>query len=121
MPSTGAMLDAVLALMDDDVEIDLALGCRWREPAIAATTESVAGCEEPVRRLSRLACEALEMRDLGDFTMAAVRVRGHGGESGAPVDQVIWQVGRVAQREARPVAQPSAREAEALEAVGLSE
>ena len=64
--------------------------------------------------------EPLEVRDFGDFTMAAVHVRGHGGESGAPVDQVTWMVGEW--RSGKLVRISShATAAEALEAVGLSE
>ena len=64
--------------------------------------------------------EPLEVRDLGDFTMAAVRVRAHGGESGVPLDQVVWQVGEW--RNGKLVRLSShGSEAEALEAVRLSE
>jgi ketosteroid isomerase-like protein len=64
--------------------------------------------------------EFVEVRDVGDFTMGLVRMRGHGDESGAPVDQVIWQVGEW--REGKLVRLSSHdSEAEALEAVGLSE
>jgi ketosteroid isomerase-like protein len=64
--------------------------------------------------------ESLEVRDFGDFTMAAVRFHGHGGESGAPVDQVVWQVGEW--RNGKLVRLSSHdSEAEALQAVGLSE
>lgn len=38
--------------------------------------------------------EPVEVRDLGNVTMGQVRYRGHGGESGAPVDQMIWQVAK---------------------------
>ena len=63
--------------------------------------------------------EFVDVYDLGDFTMAPVRIRGHGGGSGAPVDQVIWQVGEW--REGKLVRLSSHdSEAEALEAVGLS-
>ena len=64
--------------------------------------------------------EPLEVRDLGKTTIARVRVRGHGGESGAPVDQVIWMVGEW--RSGKLVRISShGTEAEALEAAGLSE
>ena len=33
-----------------------------------------------------------DVRPVGRLTLAAIRVSGHGGESGAPVDQTIWQV-----------------------------
>ena len=64
--------------------------------------------------------EPLEVRDFGDFTMATVRFHGHGGESGAPVDGVVWQVGEW--RHGKLVRLNSHdSEAEALEDLGLSE
>jgi len=64
--------------------------------------------------------EPVEVHDVGDFTMGLVRIRGHGDESGAPVDQVIWQVGEW--RNGKLVRLSSHdSEAEALEAAGLSE
>jgi hypothetical protein len=38
--------------------------------------------------------EVDEMRDLGDVTIALVRLRGHGTGSDVPVEQPIWQVAR---------------------------
>ncbi len=38
--------------------------------------------------------EADEIRDLGDTTVARVRLRGHGTGSDVPFEQPIWQVAR---------------------------
>ena len=52
--------------------------------------------------------------------MGPVRIRGHGGGSGAPVDQVIWQVAEWHNGKLVRLSSHDS-EAEALEAVGLSE
>jgi ketosteroid isomerase-like protein len=112
-------LDALLALADADVEVFSRL---------APIEESrYRGHEGLLRWHQNLYdvfpdwhAEPLEVRDFGDFTMGAVRVRGHGGESGVPVDQVIWQVGEW--RNGRLVRISSHdSEAEALETLELSE
>lgn len=56
---------------------------------------------------------------MNDATIARLRARGHGGESGAPVDQVMWHV--VRWREGKAI-RISAHESEAdgLKAAGLS-
>jgi ketosteroid isomerase-like protein len=36
--------------------------------------------------------EVLEVRDLGELTLCAVRFRGHGAGSAAPFEQVVWQL-----------------------------
>jgi ketosteroid isomerase-like protein len=65
--------------------------------------------------------EPVEVRDLGDRTLTALRIGGHGDESGTPVTQLFWQLAewsndgkivRVTHYGTKP---------EALEAVGLSE
>ena len=64
--------------------------------------------------------EVLEVRDLGDVTVADLRVRGHGAGSGAPSNRRSgrWPGGGAGS--ASGGASSSTR-AEALEAVGLSE
>jgi ketosteroid isomerase-like protein len=67
-----------------------------------------------------LALEVLEVRDLGDVTLGAVRFHGHGRQSGAPIDETFWQVAHW--RDGNVIRYSSHNsEAEALEAVGLSE
>ena len=111
-------LDALLAVMDDDVEI---------VPRAVAMEGRYHGHEGVLRWQQALFdvfpdwhAEPLEVRDFRDFTMGPVRIRAHGGESRVPVDQVTWQVGEW--RNGKLVRYSSHdSEAEALEAVGLSE
>jgi ketosteroid isomerase-like protein len=116
---TRGNLDVFLALCDEDVEI---------YSRLAALAEGSYRGHDGVRRWVQnlldafpdFASEALEVRDLGDVTLEAVRVHGHGGQSGAPVDQTIWQV--VHWRDGKAIRFSSHdSEAEALEAAGLSE
>ena len=112
-------LDALLAMADEDVEVFSRL---------APIEESRYRGYEGIRRWQQDLYgvfpdwhgELLEVRDFGDFTMGVIRVRGHGGESGVPVDQVIWQVAEW--RNGKLVGLSSHdSEAEALQAVGPSE
>ncbi len=111
-------LDAFLAFMDDDVEI---------VPRAVAMEGRYHGHDGVRRWWSSLFdvfpdwhAEDLEVRDFGDLTMGAVRIRAHGGESRVPVDQVIWLVGEW--RNGMVVRYSSHdSEAEALAAAGLSE
>ncbi len=60
--------------------------------------------------------ELLKTRDLGDWTVIAARVSGHGADSDAPFEQRIWQA--IRWRDARVASwQTLDTEAEALEAV----
>ena len=64
--------------------------------------------------------EVEEVRALGTLTVAAIRLRGHGSVSDVPIDQPLsqiiqWRVGKAVRVESFRT------EAEALEAVGLSE
>ena len=61
-----------------------------------------------------------EVRDLGDLTLAAIRLRGHGAGSSVPINQSLSQI--IEWRQAKAVRVESFRnEAEALKAVDLSE
>jgi ketosteroid isomerase-like protein len=62
-----------------------------------------------------------EVRDLGDLTLAAMAVSGHGGESGTPVGQRLWQVAEWTSDGKLVRASHHSSHAEALEAAGLSE
>ena len=64
--------------------------------------------------------EVGDIRDHGDWTVAAIRLRGHGAGSNAPIDQSLSQV--MKWRRGKAVRVESFRSAaEALEAVGLRE
>jgi ketosteroid isomerase-like protein len=111
-------LGTALALVDDDVEI-VAGGIvmegeyrgragirRWWENVLAVIPD--------------LTVEVVEMRDLGDLTLGAGRVRGHGAGSDTPFDETSWGVAEW--RDGKCVWWGNyATEAEALEAAGLRE
>jgi hypothetical protein len=69
---------------------------------------------------SRTSQEIEEVRDLGDRTIARVRVHAHGVESDAPMTQTMWLVAEWRHKKAIWWHFVSS-EAEALEAAGLSE
>jgi ketosteroid isomerase-like protein len=112
-------LDAFLKLMDPDVEAF---------PRVAAMQGSYHRGHRGIRRwwgdlfdvFPDFALEVVEVRDLGEMTLAVLRFRGHGADSESPFDQTLWQVARW----------PGGKcvwwrsydtENEALDAVGLSE
>jgi ketosteroid isomerase-like protein len=82
-------LDAMLALMHDEVEI---------EPRLGALEGDYRG-HEGVRRwwsslldfLPDYSAEVDELHDLGDMTLGRIRGRGHGAASAAPVVETWWQ------------------------------
>ena len=111
-------LDALLRMVDDEVEIHSRLVVmeggyrghggvrRWWQDLFSVFPD--------------WHIEIVEVRDLGDRTLAVLDVRGHGGQSSAPVGQVLWQLaewpdGKLAHMSTY------ATEAEALEAAGLRE
>ena len=111
-------LDAFLALMDDDVEA---------VPRMVSMEGSYRG-HDGIRRWWKnwldvfpdFNVEVVELRDLEDLTVAAVRYRAHGAGSDAPIEEMIGQVGRWWR--GKCVRWESFdSQAEALEAVGLSE
>ncbi|HEU0023632.1 MAG TPA: nuclear transport factor 2 family protein [Thermoleophilaceae bacterium] len=64
--------------------------------------------------------EVLEVRDLGDSTLAVLRLRGRGAESDTPVDARAWHVTEI--RHGKCIGwRVYSSETEALEAMGLSE
>ena len=61
--------------------------------------------------------EAVEVQDLGDhLTLATLHVRGHGGDSGAPVTGTLWQLAEWSADGKLVRASHHAKEAEAREA-----
>ena len=111
-------LGALLALMDDGVEA---------VPLIAAMEGGYHG-HDGIRRwwanlldaFPDFAIEIVEVRDVGDVTVMAVRIRGHGADSDTPVEQMIWHAVRWGRE--RCIWWGSFDTlAEALESLGLSE
>jgi ketosteroid isomerase-like protein len=82
-------LDALLALMHDEVEI---------EPRLGALEGDYRG-HEGVRRwwsdlldfLPDYTAEITEVQDVGDMTLGQIRGRAHGAVSTAPVVETWWQ------------------------------
>ncbi len=115
---TDRDLDALMAMLDDDVEA---------VPILAAMEGGYHG-HDGIRRwwasllgtFPDFDAEVVEVRDAGDLTVAALRVRGHGLESDTPFDAAFWQVSRF--RHGKCIGwRVYTSESEALEAVGLSE
>ena len=85
-------LDALLAVLDEDVEAF---------PILAGLDGGYSG-HDGVRRwwagllggFPDINVEVLEVRDLGELTVALVRVSGRGAESDTPFDAAVWQVNR---------------------------
>ena len=111
-------LDAFLALMDADVEA---------VPRIGAVEGDYHGHDgmrrwwESVRStFPDFHAEVVEVRDLGDVTLAELRNRGHGASSDMPVEQRSWHVARWRDKKLLWW-RAYGTESEALEAVRLSE
>jgi ketosteroid isomerase-like protein len=111
-------IDALLAMLDDDVEAF---------PILAAMEGGYHG-HDGVRRwwaglfgaFPDFRAEVVEVRDLGDLTVAALRLRGRGADSDTPFDAAAWHVSRF--RHGRCIGwRVYMSESEALEAVGPSE
>jgi ketosteroid isomerase-like protein len=111
-------LGAFLALMDDDVEA---------VPRLVAMEGGYHG-HDGIRRwwqnlldaFPDYSVEIVEVRDLGDLTFIALRNRGHGAGSDAPIEHRLWMLAEW--RQEKVVWWRSyGTEAEALEAVGLRE
>jgi ketosteroid isomerase-like protein len=111
-------LDTMLALAHDEVVV---------ESRLVAIEGGYRGLEG-VRRwwtnmldvLPDYKVEAEEVRDLGDVTLARIRARGHGADSATPLEETVWQA--VRWQDGKYVWwRTFQREAEALEAAGLSE
>ena len=84
-------LDALVRLMDADVEAVPILS--GMEATITATLESAAG-GDLFDVFPDFTTEAVEVRDLGDVTLARLRVHGHGADSDAPLDAPLWLAAR---------------------------
>jgi ketosteroid isomerase-like protein len=111
-------LDALLALMHEDVEV------LTRTAPMEGGYHGHDGvrrwCQNLLDAFPDYSLETLEVRDVGDLTLGAVHIHGHGGQSGTPIDETVWQVGEW--RDGKVVRFSSHdTEAEALEAAGLSE
>ena len=108
-------LNALLAMLDDDVEAF---------PILAGMDGGYPG-HDRIRRwwadlfgtFPDFKAEVVEVRDFGDLTIAVLRLRGHGAESDTPVDSAAWHMSRF--RHGKCIGwRVYTSEREALEAVG---
>jgi ketosteroid isomerase-like protein len=113
-------LDAFLALADPDVEffsrfVELEGGGPYRgHDGMRSWWENLFSA------WLNVSSEIEDVRDLGDVTVARLRLRGHGIESDAPWEQTQWQVAEWRNRKCVRLRTVQS-EAEALEAAGLRE
>jgi len=112
-------LDACLELFDPDV--DFAPRSAELEGSSYRGHEGIRSWWETMFTVfSEYRAEIHDVQDLGDVTFGRVRLRGHGMQSGAPMEQTQWHV--VEWRQGTVVRWRTLRsEAEALDAAGLSE
>jgi ketosteroid isomerase-like protein len=111
-------LDALLALTDDDVEI---------VTRIAAVEGGVHGHDGMRRWWENMFTafpdyyfEVVDVRDLGEVTLASLRALGHGAGSDVPFEDLLWHASQW--RRGKCVWwRAFETEAEALEAAGLRE
>ena len=111
-------LGAFLALMDDDVEA---------VPRLVAMEGGYHG-HDGIRRwwqnlldaFPDYSIEIVEVRDLGDLTFIALRNRGHGAGSDAPIEHRLWMLAEWRQEQVLWW-HSYGTEAEALDAVGRRE
>ena len=113
-------LDALLALTDPEVE----LSTRFREMEGDSYYRGHDGVREWWRDLLAIfpdfSMEVLEVRDLGDSGIVALRVRARGLDSGVPFEETTWAAGEW--RDGKMTRWRNfGSEAEALEAAGLEE
>jgi ketosteroid isomerase-like protein len=111
-------LDTFVALTDPEVEI---VPLNVELPGITSYSghDGVRICWQDVLEASPvLSTEIEEVRDLGDVTVARLRVRGHGMEMDTTLEQTSWQVVKW-HHEKAVWWRTYATEAEALEAAGL--
>jgi len=111
-------LDAVLVGLHDDVEAF---------PRLAAVEGGYKGHDGIRRWWAQLLdafpdfhVEILEVRDLGEFVVLSLRLRGRGAESDTPIDAAVWHVNQF--RDGKVIAwRVYTIEREALEAAGAAE
>jgi ketosteroid isomerase-like protein len=110
-------LEAFLAVMDESVEavprIGVVEGGYHGHAGVRRWWESLQATFPDFRT------EVVEVRDLGDVTLAQLRNRGRGAGSDTPVEQQSWHVARWRDQKLLWW-RAYGTEAEALEAVGLS-
>jgi ketosteroid isomerase-like protein len=113
-------LEAFLAFLDPDVEftaysMQLEGGDPYRgHEGVRAWWENILAVYPD------FSVEIEDVREFGDLTITRLRMNGRGVESGAAMDQEVWQVVRIREGQGT-VVRFFGSEVDALEAAGLSE
>jgi ketosteroid isomerase-like protein len=111
-------LDALLAVMDDDVEVVTRIAAM--EGALHGHDGVRRWWENMFTAFPDYEFEVVDVRDLRDVTLASLRALGHGAGSNVPFEDLLWHASRW--RRGKCVWwRAFEAEAEALEAVGLRE
>jgi ketosteroid isomerase-like protein len=113
-------LDAFLAFLDPEVEFTARTVEIGGDPSLRGHDGIRKWWRDLFAVFPDYKVEVLEVRDLGDSAIVALRARGHGLESDVPIDEALWHVHKM--RDGKSTWwQPFRSEAEALEAAGLRE
>jgi ketosteroid isomerase-like protein len=111
-------LDALLAVMDDDVEVVTRIAAM--EGALHGHDGVRRWWENMFTAFPDYEFEVVDVRDLRDVTLASLRALGHGAGSNVPFEDLLWHASRW--RRGKCVWwRAFEAEAEALKAVGLRE
>ena len=113
-------LNAYLALMDDDAEAVPRSSALEGENSYRGHDGIRQWWNNQLDVFPDFSVEVVEVRDLGDVTCAAIYLRGHGAGSAAPTNQANWNMIRWRRGKCTWWRMFEAQ-AEALDAVGLSE
>jgi ketosteroid isomerase-like protein len=113
-------LDAFLAVVDREVELITLYMEMEGNPSYRGHGGVREWWQNMLAVFPDFSMEVLEVRDFGDSGIAALRVHGHGLDSGVPVEQTVWAAGEW--RDGKVTRwQNFGSEAEALKAAGLSD
>jgi ketosteroid isomerase-like protein len=111
-------LCAFLGLADPEVDLTTRFGPMEGQPQYHGHDGVREWWEDVLGIFPDLSIEVLEVRDLGDLMLAALRVRGHGVDSDVPFGETVWAAGEW--RDGKAIWwQFFHTEEEALEAAGL--
>jgi ketosteroid isomerase-like protein len=116
-------LDAFLAFMHPEVELGVRITQMEGRPYLRGHDDIRAWWRDMFAVFPDFKIEVLEVRFLGDSGIAALRMRGHGVDSGVAFDEAVWAAAKVRDGKATwwQSFRSEAEALEALEAAGLSE
>ena len=83
-------LDAFLELMDPEIEFTTRFASPEDDPQYRGHDGIREWWADLLTVFPDLTYKIVEVRDSGDHGITAMRVRGHGLDSGAPLDEMLW-------------------------------